>query len=65
MLHPTLLVDGRAVGTWKSKRKKNHVNVVVEPFEELVPEVLQGLEAEIADLTRFSSSHSSFLTLQP
>jgi len=53
ILHPALLVDGRAVGTWKSLRKKNHLEVIVEPFDQLEPEVYPGLEAEVADLARF------------
>ncbi len=53
ILHPALLVDGRVLGTWKSKRKKNHLDVVVEPFDRLAPEVHEGLEAEVTDLARF------------
>ena len=53
IVHPTLLVDGRVVGTWKSKRRKDHLDVLVEPFGELVPEVRPGLEADVADLGRF------------
>ena len=53
MLHPTLLVDGRASGTWKSKRQKNHLDILVEPFNHFPPELHRGLEAEITDLSRF------------
>jgi len=53
ILHPTVLVDGRAVGTWKSKRKKNDLDVLVEPFDQLAPRVYQGLKAEVTDLARF------------
>ncbi len=53
MLHPTLLVGGRALGTWKSKRKKNHLDVMIKPFDQLAPGVHQGLEAEVTDLARF------------
>ncbi len=53
ILHPTLLVDGRAAGTWKSKPRKNHLDVIVEPFDHLAPKVHAGLEAEVADLARF------------
>ncbi len=34
MVHPTMIVDGRAMGTWKLKRVKSSVEVVLEPFEE-------------------------------
>jgi len=59
ILHPTLLVDGRAVGTWKSLRKKNHLDVLVEPFDQLAPGVYPGLEAEVADLARFLEVEAS------
>ncbi len=53
ILHPTLLVEGCAAGTWKSKSHKNHLDVIVEPFDHLAPKVHAGLEAEVADLARF------------
>src|SRR2546421_3087502 len=53
MIHPTVMVDGRVVGTWKSTFKRNYLDVVVEPFDELAREVHAGLEAEVADLARF------------
>jgi DNA glycosylase AlkZ-like len=59
ILHPALLVDGGVVGTWKSLRKKKHLNVIVEPFDQLAPEVYPGLEAEVADLARFLEVEAS------
>src|SRR5579872_7028369 len=53
MLTPTLIVDGRAMGTWKIQRRKSSIDVVLEPFEELAAEVLPALEAEIQDIARF------------
>jgi hypothetical protein len=53
MLHPVVLVDGRAVGTWKIKRQRDHLEIIVEPFDRLAPEVQPGLETEAADLGRF------------
>ena len=53
LLKPTLLVNGRVVGTWKSKRQKNRLDVLLEPFDQLAPEVQPGLQAEVADLGRF------------
>jgi hypothetical protein len=48
-----VLVDGRVVGTWKSKREKNHLVVIVEPFEQLAQDVYASLEAETEDIARF------------
>ena len=53
MLHPTLLADGRAVGTWKSKQQHGHLQVQVAPFGQLAPEVSAEVEAEVSDLARF------------
>ncbi len=53
ILHPTLIVDGWAVGTWKSKRQKDHLDIIVEPFDTLTPEIHVKLEAEITDIARF------------
>lgn len=50
MIHPTVMVDGRIIGTWKSARKRGQLDVVVEPFD---PQVYSGLDAEISDLARF------------
>ncbi len=63
ILHPVLLVDGRVVGTWKSK--KNHLDVVVEPFDQLAPEVHQGVEAEVADLARFLGVQAALHVMTP
>ncbi len=53
IVHPTVLVDGLTVGTWKSKREKNHLVVMVEPFEQLAPKIDEGLEVEVEDMARF------------
>lgn len=53
IVHPTVLVDGRIVGTWKSRREKSRFVVMVEPFERLAPEIGEGLEMEIEDIGRF------------
>src|SRR5437868_9899941 len=65
MLHPAVLIDGRAVGTWKSKRQKNHLDVLVEPFDQLAPEVYAGLEAEVADLARFLGVQAALHVMPP
>ncbi len=59
MLHPVLLVDGRGAGTWKLERGRKAIDVIVEPFEELTDEVLQGLAAETKDVIRFVAADTS------
>jgi DNA glycosylase AlkZ-like len=53
IVHPTVLVDGRIVGTWKSKRGKNHIVVMVETFGQLATEIEERLEADVEDMARF------------
>ena len=65
ILHPTVLVDGRVVGTWKSKRLKNSLEVAVEPFDQLVPEVQARLEAEVTNLARFLGVQTTWHVLPP
>jgi hypothetical protein len=50
-LHPVVLVDGRAVATWRLAGG----DVTVEPFSALPDEALPGLEEEIADVRRFGA----------
>jgi hypothetical protein len=59
ILHPALLVDGCAAGTWRVKRRRQHIDVSLEPFESLGPEVEPGLEAEVADVGHFLGAEAS------
>ena len=65
ILHPTVLVDGLVVETWKSKRLKNSLEVTVEPFDQLVPEVQARLEPEINNLARFLGVQATWHVLPP
>jgi len=53
VIHPVLLVDGRARGTWKSQHRKGRLEVVIEPFVPLPNQLRPLIEAEVADLGRF------------
>ncbi len=53
IVRPSILVDGRAVATWTSKRSGNRLAVTIEPFEPLSPAVHRAVEADVADLGRF------------
>ena len=48
-IHPTVVVDGRVVATWRLSPPP----VVVEPFDALPPAVVRSLEREAADVGRF------------
>ncbi len=53
LLHPALLVDGLALGTWRSKRRGTRVEVAVEPFGALAANVDRVIDDEVEDLGRF------------
>jgi hypothetical protein len=53
VVNPVLLVDGRALGTWKTQRQKNRLEVTVWPFADLPGDLQPLIEAEVADLRRF------------
>jgi hypothetical protein len=53
IINAALLVDGRALGTWKVQRRRGGLEVQVEPFEPLAGALLPGVEAEAADVGRF------------
>lgn len=50
---PAVLVDGRAVGTWRQQQRAGRLEVSVQPFTTLAKRVLPGLRREVADLDRF------------
>ena len=53
IIHPVLLVDGQALGTWKTRRRGGYVEVLVEPFASLEDELRPQIEGEVADVARF------------
>jgi hypothetical protein len=52
VLHPAILVDGRAAGTWTTKRRRKRVEISLRPFPGLGP-VDSELNAEVQDVARF------------
>jgi hypothetical protein len=52
-LHPVVLADGRAVGTWRTTPTADHVLVQVRPFAELSPAVRRKIREEAADIAAF------------
>jgi Winged helix DNA-binding domain len=54
MLRPTVLTDGRAVGTWRLERRGTQAPLVgIEPFGKLSAASEQGVDDEVGDLERF------------
>jgi hypothetical protein len=59
LLHPTLLVDGLAAGTWRTNAQGKRLVVAVQPFEPLAPAVRQGLRTEAQDVGRFLGARAA------
>ncbi len=53
ILHPTVLVGGRAQAIWHSRLQHLQWEVIVEPFADFEREVQPQLQAEVTDLGRF------------
>jgi winged helix DNA-binding protein len=52
-LHPVLVTDGRAIGTWASERTSSGLRLEVHPFVRPAPSVRRGVVAEVGDIARF------------
>lgn len=53
ILRPAITVDGRAAGTWRSRRAGKRLRVTLEPFALLDSATRQAVEAEVVDVGRF------------
>jgi hypothetical protein len=62
IVRPTIVADGRFVGTWSSKRSGGRLTVSIEPFERLEPGWEDAIEAEIADIGRFEGVDAKLVT---
>ena len=52
-LHPVIVVDGRAAGTWSLRRIGRRGRLTVEPFEALSKAVRVRVDEELVDIARF------------
>jgi Winged helix DNA-binding domain len=62
-IHPVLLVDGRAVGTWASSRGPKGFGVEVRPFGSLADDVIRAVGSDAADLARYRGSPLGEVTM--
>jgi hypothetical protein len=53
ILHPAVLLDGRIIARWRSKKRASGLAITVEPFEPLNASVRDLLSAEAARIARF------------
>ena len=52
-IHATVIVNGEAIATWRMKRSKNTLTILVEPFEGMDAEIISYVQAEAQDIGRF------------
>jgi hypothetical protein len=52
-VYPTIVSDGRLVGTWRTERKPNRVTVELRPFAPLAAAARYGVEIEAEHLAAF------------
>lgn len=60
VIRPTVIVDGRAVATWKLERSRTVDSVVIDPFDTFESKLTPHFEAEIDDLGRFLETHVEY-----
>ena len=65
VLHPTLVVDGRASGTWRLDRRGGALELVVQPFEALPRAVRDGLELEASRVSEFLGEPATMVVHPP
>jgi hypothetical protein len=53
LIKPTVFVDGRVVGTWRSRHAGSSPRIDVEPFGGLAAEARRALDREMRDVERF------------
>jgi len=49
----TILVDGRIAGTWRHKRTRKTLTIIVKPFETIPKEDMKQVESEAKELSHF------------
>lgn len=53
IIHPAVLVDGRVVGRWSAQRTRDRIEIAIDPFEPLDPDIAPNLAAQVSDIARF------------
>jgi hypothetical protein len=61
MIHPSVVVDGVAVATWRAKRDRAKLRVELDPFGKLDRPTTKAIEAEVADVGRFDDREATLV----
>lgn len=65
IIKQTLIVNGRAVGTWRRERKKSGYTIFIEPFDSISQPLLPALETEVRDIGRFLQQETALQIENP
>jgi hypothetical protein len=61
LIHPTLLVNGAILATWKLLRRRAALEIHLAPFQPLAPSLPSALESEVSDIARFLETPTSLV----
>jgi len=59
----TVLINGRIAGTWRHKKTKRLLTIMITPFEKIAKEDLKEIEHEAKDLSRFMGTEDCKLSI--
>ncbi len=63
IIHPTLMVNGSILGTWSMRPRREAVEIMVEPFEQLPGPIIENLGVEVARIANFLGTSGSLKVL--
>jgi hypothetical protein len=61
IIHPSVVVDGVAVATWRVRRDRAKLRVELNPFEKLDRPTRKAIKAEVADVGRFEDREATLV----
>jgi hypothetical protein len=59
LVHPAVTLNGRVLGTWRVRRGRGGIEVILEAFERLPLGAGRALESEVEDLGRFLGAEAT------
>jgi len=59
----TVLISGRIVGTWRHKKTKRMLTMMITPFEKIAKEDLKEIERKARDLSQFMGTEECKLSM--
>jgi hypothetical protein len=59
LISATIVLDGRVIGTWKARRPAGSLRISLEHFGRSDAQVAEAIEAEVADIERFTGRRVS------